>query len=29
MILTKSFLRSVLYNCFKVTYANLNEGDKV
>ena len=29
MILIKSFLTGVLYDCFKLIYAYLNEGDKV
>ena len=29
MILVKSFLTRVSYDCFKVMYAYLNEGDKV
>ena len=29
MILIKSFLTEVSYNCFKLIYAYLNEGDKV
>ena len=28
MILIKSFLAGVLYDCFKLIYAYLNEGDK-
>ena len=29
MILIKSFLTGILYDCFKLIYAYLNEGDKV
>ena len=29
MIFIKSFLTGVLYDCFKLMYAYLNEGDKV
>ena len=29
IILIKSFLTGVLYDCFKLIYAYLNEGDKV
>ena len=29
MILIKAFLKGVLYDCFKLIYAYLNEGDKV
>ena len=29
MILIKFFLTGVLYDCFKLTYAYLSEGDKV
>ena len=29
MILIKPFLTSVLYDCFKLVYAYLTEGDKV
>ena len=29
MILIKSFLTGILYDCFKRIYASLNEGDKV
>ena len=29
MILIKFFLAGVLYDCFKLTYAYLSEGDKV
>ena len=28
MILIKSFLTGVLYDCFKLIYAHLNEGDQ-
>ena len=29
MILVKSYLTEVLHDCFKLAYANVNEGDKV
>ena len=29
MILVKSFLTGILYDCFKIIYASINEGDKV
>ena len=29
MILVKSYFTEVLHDCFKLAYANVNEGDKV